>query len=95
MIITEKIKRSGEDMEGADEHIYIRQNSRTNYDLATVVDAVPTEDFPSLVNLNKRAVESYVEDNPAVKEKIMASANTNYTTPFLATRKKKVAKKKN
>jgi len=94
MILTEKIKRSGEDMEGETETIYIRQNSRTNFDLQTVAQTVPVEDFPSLVNVNKRAVENYMQDNPAVKEPILASANTNYTTPFLATKKKKLAKKK-
>lgn len=92
MIITEKIKRGAKDLEGADQHVYIRQNSRTNYDLKTVAAHVPTEDFPSLVNLNKKAVEKYVDANPIVKDKIVASAQTNYTTPFLATKKKKAKK---
>lgn len=92
MILTEKIQRSNQDIEGETEHVYIRQNSRTSYDLNTVLRAVPAEDFPMLVNLNGKAVERYMEDNPVVKEKIKASANTNYTSPFLATRKKKVAK---
>lgn len=89
MIITEKIKRDGKDIDGGDEVVYIRQNARTNFDLNTVAEVVPTEDFPSLVNVNKKAVETYIESNPAVRDKILASANTNYTTPFLATKKNK------
>lgn len=95
MIITEKIRRDSKDIESDAEVVYIRQNSRTTYELSSVLDAVPDEDFPQLVNINVKAVSQYAENNPAVKEKLMASANTNYTTPFLATRKKKLAKKGN
>lgn len=89
MIITEKIRNEGKDIHGPTEDVGIRQNSRTNYDLDTVVSAVPSEDFPGLVTVNKKAVENYMKINPAVKEKIMASATTSYTTPFLTEKKKK------
>jgi hypothetical protein len=92
MVIMEKIKKTSENLSGAESEIYIRQNSSTNYDLATVHDVVPQEDFPGLVNLNKKAVKTYLDLNPAVKDKISETATTNYTSPFLASRKKKKEK---
>lgn len=89
MIMMEKIKRNSENLNGEEKEIYIRQNSSTNFDLHTVHDVVPADDFSSLVNLNKKAVKTYMDLNPAVKDAISESATTNYTTPFLAARKKK------
>lgn len=87
MVIMEKIKSNASNLKGDNKEIYIRQNSSTNYNLKTIADTVPTEDFPSLVNLNKKAVETYIDMNPSIKEIIQDSSTTNYTTPFLAERK--------
>jgi len=87
MIIMEKIKLNASNLRGDNKEIYIRQNSSTNYNLKTISDVVPIEDFPSLVNLNKKAVETYMDMNPSVKEIIGESSTTNYTSPFLAERK--------
>lgn len=87
MIIIEKIKMSGTNLSSGDEELYIRQNARTNYDLETVSKLVNYDEFKGLVNLNKKAVSNYLDANPAVKEEIEASAQSNYTTPFLAIKK--------
>lgn len=87
MIMMEKIKKNSENLKGEDKEIYIRQNSSTNYDLQTVHRFVPADDFPDLVNLNKKAVTTYMDLNPAVKEKISETSTTNFTSPFLASRK--------
>lgn len=89
MIMMEKIKRQSENLKGANKEIYVRQNSSTTYDLKTVYETVPEDDFPDLVNLNKKAINTYIGLNPAVKDQIAETATTNYTTPFLASRKKK------
>ena len=89
MIMMEKIKRSAENLKSEEKEVYIRQNSSTTYDLKTVHESVPEEDFSNLVNLNKKAVETYMNLNPSVKEMISETATTNYTSPFLATRKVK------
>lgn len=89
MIIMEKIKRNASNIELDEEEIYVRQNARTTYDLVAVHAAVPAEDFPTLVNVNKKAVETYVNYNPAVKEEVLKAATVNYTSPFLASKKKK------
>jgi hypothetical protein len=89
MILMEKIQRNAANVDAGEEEVYIRQNARTTYDVNTVHAAVPEEDFPNLVNLNKKAVETYVSYNPAVKEEVAKAATVNYTTPFLATKKKK------
>lgn len=87
MIIMEKIKLNSENLRGNDTEVYIRQNASTNYDLKTVIDTIPKEDIFTLVNLNKKAVESYLDFNPSIKEIIADTATTNYTSPFLASRK--------
>jgi hypothetical protein len=89
MILMEKIKIRSENISSGEKEVYVRQNSSTAYDFDTVLKYVPEEDFPSLVNLNKKAVETYMSMNPSVKEVIADSATTNYTSPFLMTRKKK------
>lgn len=89
MIITEKIKRDYTNLCTDTTEVYIRQNSKSDYDLETVNRVVPQEDFAGLVNLNKKALEAYMERNPSVKEDIENSSTTNYTSPFLATRKVK------
>jgi putative RecB family exonuclease len=87
MIIMEKIKTNASNLRGDNKEIYIRQNSSTNYDLKTISNIVPMEDFPSLVSLNKKAVDTYIDLNPSVKEIIKESVTTNYNSPFLAERK--------
>ena len=89
MVIMEKIKINSTNLKGDDTEIYIRQNSSTNYDLKTVYQEVPVDDFAELVNLNKKAVNNYLDLNPSAKEKIMETSTTNYTSPFLASRKLK------
>jgi RecB family exonuclease len=89
MILMENIRNSGANISTDEVEVYVRQNSRKNYDLETVHSLVPNKDFVGMVNLNKKAVEKYFDRNPAVKDKIVDSATTNFTSPFLATRKKK------
>jgi putative RecB family exonuclease len=89
MIMMETIKKNAKNLKGDAMEIYVRQNSSTNYDLKTVYDAVPPDDFAGLVNLNKKAVKNYLDMNPAVRDMISNTATTNYTSPFLASRKKK------
>lgn len=89
MVLMEKIKRNSGNIVASDVEVYVRQNSKIDYDLNTVHGAVPAEDFPRLVNLNKKAVDSYLDLNPAVRDSIADTATTNYTSPFLATKKVK------
>lgn len=89
MILMERIRKDFKNFEVGEEEIYVRQNSNVNYDLETVFNSVPIEDFTSLVNLNKKAVEQYFNTNPKVKEDIAKTATTNHTMPFLATKKLK------
>ncbi len=97
MYIMDRIREDHEHIimhgEDNDLEVYIRQNSRKTYDLNTVYEALPIEAFLKVVNLNKGAVERYVENNTAVKDKIYDSVTVNYTAPFLATKKKKKEKK--
>lgn len=89
MVLIKKIKE-GDSIEVNGKELYIRQNTRHTYDLKTIYDAVPPEDFPELVNVNKKAVDKYISNNPSVKERIINGSTTNFTSPFLATKKVKI-----
>lgn len=94
MIIMEKIRESNVNMVLDTEEIYIRQNARKTYDLNTVYGTVPPEAFVKMVNLNKNAVDKYMDQNPAVMDIIKENMRVNYTSPFLAVKKVKVKKEK-
>lgn len=87
MILMEKIKREGVNPVWGTQEVYIRQNSRTAYDADIISKVVPPDRLIKMVNINKRAVEDYANENPAVKDLILSSAKVNFTTPFLATKK--------
>jgi len=87
MILMEKIKREDINPTWGDQEVYIRQNSRTNYDLEIVSKVIPQDRLIKMVNLNKKAVEDYADENPAVRDLILQAAQVNFTTPFLATKK--------
>lgn len=87
MLIMEKIKMSGENLKGDNKQIYVRQSSRSNYDIKVVQSVVEPVDFVELVSLNKKAVDDYCSRHPQAKKKIEESSTTNYTTPFLASKK--------
>lgn len=87
MAIMDKIRDTDVNLKVDNSEVYIRQNSRITYDKDTVKKYTPYEDFARLANLNKKAVENYIKDNPMVKDRIEATARVNYTAPFLATRK--------
>ena len=94
MILMEKIKDAGTDLQGGDNLMYIRQSARTSYDAKAVHKIIPPEDFANMVSLNKKAVDNYCSKNPKVKKEIENNATTSYTSPFLAVKKIKPPKKK-
>jgi len=101
MILIEKIKRENSNPIWGDKEVYIRQNARTTYDLSKIEQIVPHENLIKMVNLNKKAVETYANDYPAARDLIYSAAQVNFTSPFLATKKirkvketKKYGKKK-
>lgn len=89
MLVIEKIRRTGSNLVGKEEEIYIRQNSRKTYNSDVVHDLVPEKAFLKMVKLNNRAVEKYISNRPAIKDKVMDKTEINYTSPFLATKKLK------
>jgi hypothetical protein len=89
MVIMEKIRDTGSAINNDDELLYIRQNARAAYDSETVSKHVSYESYVKMSSLNKKLVDEYVDSNPSVKGPILKSAQTNYTSPFLATKKMK------
>ena len=87
MIMTEKIKKEDANLFTDTEEIYIRQSSRKNYNAEKIVKYIPMERLVKMININNKAVEEYAQENPAVQDFILESAEINFTSPFLATKK--------
>jgi len=87
MVIMEKIKNAGTDLSGGDKQAYIRQSARTNYDTKAIQALVPPADFGNMVTIKKSDVDSYCEKHPKIKKEVLKNAVTNFSSPFLATRK--------
>jgi len=94
MILMEKIKKSNINLITENEEIYIRQSSKTTYDVNKVAKIVSLDDLTKMISLNKRGLENYMSANPTVKDLIGDAKETNFITPFLATRKIKIKKLK-
>lgn len=88
-VLIDKIKAKGKNIIFEGEELYIRQNSRKEYDLGVVASTIPEGHLVDVVSLNKRALETYMDKNPAVKARITERMVTNFTSPFLATKKVK------
>lgn len=92
-VIMNRIRQTGENLATGEEEIYLRQNSRTDYDVKTVFDTVPVEDFVGLVSINKSAVKKYIETNKALGVELKKGSISNFTAPFTDARKIKKDKK--
>jgi len=92
MILMEKVKKLGTNLSTDSEEIYIRQSSKTTYDVDKVAKIIPLDELVKIISLNKRGVENYINTNPTVKDLIGDAKETNFITPFLATRKIKFKK---
>jgi RecB family exonuclease len=81
--IMEKINTNGKDLMGSGKHMYIKQNSTTQYSLQTLFDSVPPNDLIRLVSVSKKSVDEYLRNHPELKSKFTVSAQKNYSSPFL------------
>ena len=86
-VIMEKIKRDSKNLAYDAGEVYIRQSSRTSYDVDTILKVVPVKELDKVVSINKGRIEKYMDNNPAVKATISETAITNYSSPFLALKK--------
>jgi hypothetical protein len=86
-VIMEKIKRDSKNLAYDAGEVYIRQSSRTSYDVDTILKVIPVKELDKVVSINKGRIEKYMDNNPAVKATISETAITNYSSPFLALKK--------
>lgn len=93
-VIMEKIKRDSKNLVYDAGEVYIRQSSRTSYDVDTILKVIPVKELDKVVSINKNRIEKYMDNNPAVKATISETAVTNYSSPFLALKKNKKKGKK-
>jgi hypothetical protein len=88
-VIMEKIKKDSKNLAYDTGEVYIRQSSRTTYDIDTILKVIPVKELDKVVSINKNRIEKYMDNNPAVKATISETAITNYSSPFLALKKGK------
>jgi glutaredoxin 2 len=84
--IIERIESSQEDLTGEGKKLYIKQNRNTQYDAATIFKLIPEKDFLKMASVGKKQVDEYLRENPEVRQKIMETSQSVYTSPFLAYR---------
>jgi RecB family exonuclease len=82
--ILQKIKSTEQDLVGVDKQIYIKQTGLTSYDPKTIYENVPRGDFLNMISVGKKQIDEYMREHPEIKPMITASAQKNYTLPFLA-----------
>jgi hypothetical protein len=92
MVIMQRMKHSEKNLCNDDLELYVRHNSRVDYDVKTVLEHVPKKALAKMVRLNKTQVQKYISNRPGLRDLIEESANRNYTAPFLATKKFKGGK---
>ena len=85
--IIDKIKVKELPVKGEEKEMVLRQNSRTTYDPIKVSQMIPPEDFAKLVNLSPTKLRKYLDKNTKVKPFVEETAETNFTSAFLASRK--------
>jgi phage-related baseplate assembly protein len=81
-VIMEKIKKDSKNLAYDTGEVYIRQSSRTTYDIDTILKVIPVKELDKVVSINKNRIEKYMDNNPAVKATISETAITNYSSPF-------------
>lgn len=85
--IMRRISSNEQNVENDDTVLYVRQNKRTTYDPHTLYKSMPLNDFLNAVSIENRAVEAFMATNPSEKPKIIETASSSYTAPFLSQRK--------
>lgn len=89
MLIMERIKRNGKHVNNGEVELYVRSNSRVDYDVRKVLEFVPKRELAKMISLKKAQVKKYIEKRPRVRDIVEESAHRNFTRPFLATKKLK------
>lgn len=87
-VVINRIRKKGTTLSNEDgEELYIRQNSRIDYDVGSIYNTIPSKDFVNLVSLKKSALDKYVNENPVFKESVDKAGSVNFNKPFIDKRK--------
>ena len=80
MLATQKFME-GHDIQDSSKELYSTQASRTNYDVAQVMELIPQEALVSMLNVNKTKLDRYAKEDLALKTKLQNIAQVNYNAP--------------
>jgi hypothetical protein len=74
---------------GKEHTLYKVQNSKVDYDAATVMDTIPKKDLPKLINVKKSLVDKYLLDHPEYANDINNTAKVSFASSFFKQKKTK------
>ena len=92
-IIIDRIKENNIKVNNDKEEVYIRQNSRVDYNVNKLHSIIPANDFVSMISVKKGALDNYIKKNPAFRKAVEEASSVNFNEPFIAKRKTKNGKK--
>ena len=88
-VMLDKIKVQELPVKTETHEVFLRQNARTSYNPSRLSELIPYEDFVTLANLSPTKVKKYLDKNVKVKGLVDEFCDVNYTSAFLALRKRK------
>lgn len=83
------LARDREVQEVVGEHgsLYRIQNTMVSYDPATVVSAVPKEHLASLVSINKKSMDRFLQEHPEYYDAVMKNVSVSFSSSFFKLKK--------
>jgi RecB family exonuclease len=83
MIVADRIRETGENIQGGGKRLIVRQNSRVMYDREMVFKYVPSADWRKVTTVHKKGLEDYLRnERPDLSKKIRDTATYSFNAPF-------------
>jgi CRISPR/Cas system-associated exonuclease Cas4 (RecB family) len=83
MVVSDRIRETGNNLQGEGKELIVRQNSRVMYDRDMVFKYVPTADWRKVTAVHKKGLEDYLRnERPDLSKKIRDSATYSFNAPF-------------
>ena len=83
MVVSDRIRTSGENLRGDGKMLIVRQNSRVMYDRDMVFKNIPSADWRKVTTVHKKGLEDYLRnERPDLSKKIRDTATYSFNAPF-------------
>jgi hypothetical protein len=83
MVVSDRIRESGNNLQGDGKLLVVRQNSRVMYDRDMVFKNIPSADWRKVTTVHKKGLEDYLRnERPDLSKKIRDTATYSFNAPF-------------